>query len=132
MTGIEWPEHLFSLIMTPRIDEVLAELGELAEDEPGDWNYQHTQSDHERPILRNFIIHTYKRLSEEDKICVADDGQSITFNTGLVTPAQEPIYCLGVPNKLDDIDTPWHFRGWRRRGEHDASSPESVGTFWLG
>lgn len=121
MPDVEWPDHLFSLIMTPRIDDVLADLAELAEDEPGGWEYQNTHSPNPRPILKNFLLHTYKRLAEEDKICVADDGQSITFNTGLVTTAQEPIFCLGVPNKLDSVDTPWHFKAWRRRGEHDMT-----------
>ncbi len=120
MSG-EWPEHLFDLIMTPKLPEVLDDLANLAEPEPGDWEYQHTESDRAKPVLHNYIRYTYKRLAEESKIAVSDEGQAITFNTGLVTPAQEPIFCFGVPNKLPNIAAPWHFRAWRRRGEHDLT-----------
>ena len=116
-----WPEHLFDLVMTPKLSDVLDHLSKLAEPEPGDWEYQQTPSEKPKPVLLNYIKYTYKRLAEEQKIRVADDGQSITFNTGLVTPAQEAIYCLGVPNKLENVEAPWHFRDWRRRGEHDMT-----------
>ena len=119
MPETNWPEHLTSLIMTPRMGDVLSDLAQLAETE--DWEYQSSASEHPLPILSSFIRYTYKRLAEEGKIAISDDGQSITFNTGLVTEAQEPIFCLGVPNKIDDIDTPWHFKGWKRRGEHDMT-----------
>ncbi|MCO6043094.1 DUF3825 domain-containing protein [Aeoliella sp. ICT_H6.2] len=125
MSEVTWPDKLANLIMIPSIDDSLDELAALAEDEPGGWKYQSEQKNQESkrrlPILFNYTIYTYKRLAEEDKICVSDDGQSITFNTGLVTDGQSQIFCVGVPNKLDDVDTQWHFRAWCKAGDYEMT-----------
>lgn len=129
----KWPDSLFDLIFVPNVNESLVALAEMAEDEPGNWEYQNTPSDRPMPILQNYIRYTYKRLAEEDKIVVSDDGQKLAFNTGLVTPGQEPIYCYAVPNRMPDNPTPWHFSGWRRKGEYQltafASLPEMANYY---
>jgi hypothetical protein len=93
-----WPQELFDLVFIPHMDERLDELADIAE--PEEWAYQHTQTNYQKPVLYNYIQHTYSRLAEEDKIMVSDDGQLITFNTGLVTPNQEPIFAVSDHNHL--------------------------------
>jgi Domain of unknown function (DUF3825) len=51
-------------------------------------------SDHAKPILYNYLVYTYGRLAEENKITAAPDGNHAVFNTGLVTINQEPIFAL--------------------------------------
>ncbi len=120
MNENRWPQNFHDLLFVPRVDECITALADLAE--PEDWSYQHVEDEHSNPVLYNYIKFTYKRLAEENKIEISDDGQLLVFNTGLVTPAQEAIYCTANPNKLDGIDAPWHIKEWRRRGEHSLTS----------
>jgi hypothetical protein len=78
-----WPDKLFDLIYIPATNDKLDELSGLAETEC--WDYQNTPGTHYKPILFNYIQYTYARLATENKITISDDGQYITFNTGLVT-----------------------------------------------
>jgi hypothetical protein len=113
-----WPESLFELPFIPNIEEKLNDLALLAESE--EWEYQNTDSDYKKPILYNYLHYTYKRLAEEDKIRVSDDGQYITFNTGLVTPNQEPIFGLFNHNH-PDAKQPWLFLSWCRKGLYELN-----------
>jgi len=77
------------------------------------------------PALRgvsDYLHYTYRRLAEENKIAVSDDGKYIAFNTGLVTPNQEPVFALSDHNHLEGAEQPWHFQNWCRRGEYDMTS----------
>jgi len=113
-----WPDKLFDFAWVPEFNNRLAELAELAEDE--DWEYHHTESDHARPILFNYVKYTYRRLAEELKIALSDDGQSSCFNTGLVTSNQEPIYASFEANRRPDAQ-PWYFKGWFRQGQWELN-----------
>jgi hypothetical protein len=118
--GNVWPEALFDLVFIPNLDDRLEELAVMAE--PEEWHYHHTPpTEHQHPILYNYLRYTYTRLAEEAKIAVSDDGQLITFNMGLVTPNQEPIFALANHNHLPNARQPWHFQGWRRRGEYELT-----------
>lgn len=112
-----WPDALYDLVFIPRIEDRLEELARIAE--PEEWHYQNTPTDHRVPILFNYLRYTYARLAEEEKIAVSDDGQCIVFNTGLVTPNQEPLYLFANQNRLSDARQPWHFQEWCRRGENE-------------
>ena len=114
-----WPDRIFDLMFIPEINEKMDELQELAEDE--NWNYQRTESEHHLPILFNYIQYTYRRLAEEDKIVVSDNGQNLTFNTGLVTSNQEPIFAYCNTNRNEEASQPWFFQGWKRKGEYDMT-----------
>ncbi|MCG5531822.1 DUF3825 domain-containing protein [Halorhodospira sp. 9621] len=116
----EWPDNFHDLIFFPRVDEHIDALAALAE--PEEWNYQSRKSEHSKPILYNYVKYTYKRLAEEEKIAIADNERALTFNTGLVTPSQEPLYCYCTPNNMEDTQTPWHFVGWKRQGERVLSA----------
>jgi hypothetical protein len=126
-----WPEELYDLIFIPHINDRLDALAGLAE--PEEWDYRRTETDHHKPILFNYLRYTYRQLAEEGKIAVADDGAAISFNTGLVTPAQEPLFLYSVQNRLQDCQQPWHFNAWRRQGEYDltrfAALPEMAHYF---
>lgn len=113
------PEHLFDFAFIPRFDDKLEQLAALAE--PEDWQYKHTPSEHARPILYNYLHYSYRRLAEEGKITSSDDEDWATFNTGLVTPHQEPIYALFSRNRLPDARQPWHFAAWCRKGQRELS-----------
>lgn len=116
---IDWPEKLFDLIFFPAMDTKLNELALMAE--PENWDYQNTSSVHNKPILFNYLQYTYRRLQDENKIYVSDDGQALTFNTGLVTQNQEEIYCYCTSKKKLDASQNWFFTSWRRKGEHELT-----------
>jgi hypothetical protein len=113
-----WPDDLFQFAFIPDTNDRLAELAEEAEEE--DWEYHNTQSQYPRPILYNYIRYTYRRLAEEMKIVLSEDGQYCCFNTGLVTEAQEPIYASFETNRHPDAQ-PWFFKGWYRRGRWELN-----------
>lgn len=113
------PEAFHDFAMMPRFDDDIVSLAGLAENE--DWEYRFTASTYGNPILRNYILHTYKRIAEEKKVAVSADENFCCWNTGLITPAQEPIYMLLSKNKIDNIDSYWHFSKWVRRGERDLN-----------
>lgn len=113
-----WPEDFFDFAYVPECDTNLAELAAEAEDE--DWEYHNTHSDRPLPILFNYIRYTYRRVSEEPKIILSDDGQHCCFNTGLVTESQEPIYASFETNRRPSAQ-PWYFKGWFRRGRRELN-----------
>ena len=98
----------------PDFADHLAELEEMAE--PEDWEYRHTESQFPRPILYAYVIHTFNRIEEEDKIAIADNKRAACFNTGLVTGQQEAIFALFDENKIPDRQ-PWYFQGFVRQGD---------------
>jgi len=113
MSAQLWPDALFDLMFIPHIDDRLEELVDLAEKE--EWAYHKTPSDHAKPIIYNYLHYTHRRLAEEGKIVASDDAQLIAFNTGLVTPNQEPLYVIANHNHLPEARQPWHFQGWYTR-----------------
>lgn len=117
-SGSPWPEELFDFAFLPAIDDQLAKLSELAEDE--DWNYHHSTSEHSLPVLYNYIRFTYRRIAEESKIALSENGQFACFNSGLVTDNQEPIYASFETNRKEGAQ-PWFFKGWIRRGQWELN-----------
>lgn len=113
-----WPDDLFQFAFIPDINDRLAELA--AEAEAEDWEYHSAQSQYPQPILYNYIRYTYRRLADELKIVLSEDGQYCCFNTGLVTEAQEPIYASFEKNRHPDAQ-PWFFKGWYRRGRRELN-----------
>ncbi|MDX1970738.1 MAG: DUF3825 domain-containing protein [Planctomycetaceae bacterium] len=113
-----WPDDLFDFAFIPDTD---AQLGALAnEAEPEDWAYHNTSSDHPHPVLFNYVRYTYRRIAEENKIGLSEDGQFACFNTGLVTPNQEPIFASFEANRREDAQ-PWFFKSWLRKGRWELN-----------
>lgn len=113
------PESFYDFAMMPKFNDDIDTLSNLAEQE--DWEYRFTVSPHSKPILRNYVFHTYKRIAEEKKVSVSVDENFCCWNTGLITPTQEPIYMLLSRNKIDSLNPYWHFSKWVRRGEWDLN-----------
>lgn len=113
-----WPEDLWDFGFFPERDKRLRELAELVE--PEDWTYKYTASDHEYPILFNYLRYTYRRLAEENKLALSEDGQYCCFNVGLVTPNQEALYASFEVNRKEGAH-PWFFKGWFRRGQRELT-----------
>ena len=112
--------------IVPGIQDKLVELEGLAEAE--EWNYKHTETTFERPILYNYLQRNFARLSEQGRIEESPDGEHVCLNTGLVTVHQEPIFMLFDRNlKYGQEDQPpWHFRHFCRRGEHQLNYFEKL------
>ncbi len=115
----------------PKFAENIELLADLAE--PEDWEYKSAPSSHARPILRNYLTYTYRRLVYEKKIAVTPDDEHACFNLGLITATQEPIYVLFEKNKLENLSHYWHFWKFCRRGEWElnrfATLPEMAHYF---
>src|SRR3989304_6736062 len=113
-----WPDDLFEFAWLPEVNSQLKELASDAEVE--DWEYHYTVSEHPLPILYNYIRYSYKRIAEEHKIALSEDGQFACLNTGLVTPHQEPIFASFEINRKENVQ-PWFFKGWYRRGQWEVN-----------
>lgn len=112
----DFPDDLMDLCFFPRREELLDQLAALAEHE--DWDYRYTPNVQPKPILWNYLSHTYKRLRDQERVHLSEDGQALVFNTGLVTNNQEEIYCLMDVNRIPDRQ-PWHFKNWSKRNSAD-------------
>ncbi len=115
----EWPSELDKLVYFPNFPEKLDQLAALAE--PEEWDYKNTQTSLHKPILENYLKYTYRRLKDEEKIVIKDDGQGLIFNTGLVTNNQEEIYCLCEPDKRPNAPANWHFTAWVKKSDYQLS-----------
>jgi hypothetical protein len=114
----QWPDDLFSFAY---LRDWNNELKTLADDaEPEDWRYQNTTATHPYPILANYLRYTYKRVTEENKIAVTEDEQFACFNTGLVTPGQEPLFASFKRNR-NVGQQPWVLGGWFRKGRSELN-----------
>lgn len=111
-----WPADIFDFAFIHNLEQRLDDLEVLAESEM--WDYQNTPTTYHKPILFNYLKYTYSRLAEENKIELSEDGQFVVFNTGLITPNQEPIYAFFGRNQIPDKQ-PWFLQHWCRRGDHE-------------
>lgn len=118
-----WPAELFDFAFINNIEPRLDDLADLSETE--EWDYQNTPSDKNHPILYNYLRYTYAKIAEEEKIELSLDGLNTAFNTGLVTPNQEPIFALFDRNSIPDRQ-PWFLKKWCRKGEHDLVRFQSL------
>lgn len=86
----------------------LSELAEKAVDEEWDFQNNPRRSYH---ILIQYIKYTFCRLMREKKVCISDDRQFASFNTGLVDKHYDDIYACFIPNE-EGSGTPWKFTGF--------------------
>lgn len=111
----DFPEHFRDFAFMPKFEEGIEGLALLAE--PEDWDYKSTPVQHAKPILRNYLTYSYRRLAEEKKISITGDEEHACFNLGLITATQEPIYAIFSKNKLDGFPQYWHFSRFCRKGD---------------
>lgn len=99
------------------------QLAALAEPEP--WNYQEKPAADRYAILRSYVKYTFLRLLElNDYIRVSADESRLAFNTGLVTPFQEPLFAVFHRRVAAEIGPPWVLGTFER-----ASSPTFLRLF---
>jgi hypothetical protein len=77
------------------IENTLNSLKLLAMDEK--WEYSKAENKQPLPILYSYLLHTFTRIKEQDKIVIK--GEFSCFNTGLVTDNQEEIFMLFGMNR---------------------------------
>lgn len=118
------PDQLHEFALIPRLDEKIDELATIAETE--DWEYQHTPPENPKPVLRNYLKYTYKRIAEEKKVSVSKDEEFSCINTGLITRNQESIYVIFEKNKLDTHPAYWHFNSFARKGQWELNKIPSL------
>lgn len=89
------------------------QLAAEAEKEP--WNYPENPAQDSFAILRSYIKYTFLRLNDlESHVPVTGDGTYLSFNTGLVTSFQEPIFAVFSRRPEDQVGPPWRLRGFER------------------
>ncbi|MFB5268110.1 DUF3825 domain-containing protein [Paenibacillus enshidis] len=112
---MSFPEQLTDFAFFYKYESHLQNLADFAEKE--DWDYKYTEYEYDLPVLSNYIKYTYKKLAEEEKISITDDGKYACFDTGLMTKNQEPIYAFFAKNRNKDLE-PWFFTQWARKGDY--------------
>lgn len=127
----DFPENFRDFVFMPKFDENIDALASLAEFE--DWDYKIIPMIHTKPILRSYLIHTYKRVADEKKITITSDEEYACWNTGLITRKQEPLFIIFEKNKLDCMSQFWHFYRFYKKGEFKfnkfSSFPEMASYF---
>lgn len=121
-------------------EDQLKALAGLAQRE--NWNYRKPVQEQDEfrssfPILRSYLMYTFARLKEENKIALAErDGRRYAcFNTGLVTPNQEEIFAYFDSNPAVSRDgCDWKLAGFRVSSDRDllqtfANLPELANYF---
>ena len=64
-------------------------------------------------VLRNYLVYTFYRLKQEEKVLENPQEGIAAFNTGLVTKTYESIYACFVPAHAD---RKWRFAGFCKAG----------------
>src|SRR5690242_2385039 len=100
------PDTFQGFAFMPKFDEQIEYLASIAE--PEDWDYHNTPCGESKPILRNYLKYSYRRIAQEKKIAVTQDEKHACWNTGLVTAHQESIYIIFEENKFTDRQSYWH------------------------
>lgn len=118
-TPYDLPDQLSDFALIPQLNEKIEALAQTSAAE--DWDYHNTPSPDPKPVLRNYLRYTYKRIAQEKKVAVTEDEEYACWNTGLVTVHQEPVYILFEVNKLPDRFSYWHFWKYARKGHNDVN-----------
>lgn len=86
-----------------------------------EWEYRRASSERPLPILRNYVVYTFRRVYFQGRVAeVTDEGgqKFATFNTGLVTPHFEAIYGYFVEQTSANFPQPWFLQAFVRDSDH--------------
>lgn len=89
--------------------------------QPDEWEYRRATSDRPLPILRNYVVYTFRRAYFQGRVAevVDDDGSKhAAFNTGLLTPHFEVIYGYATEQDKEEFPQPWRLRGFFRESDY--------------
>lgn len=90
-----------------RFHNKLVELISLAENEKWSCKNESTKNS----ILYSYILKTFEKVANEDKVMINSDETAACFNTGLLTPYGEDIICLFTKAKGKG-DLSWYMEGF--------------------
>lgn len=74
------------------------------------------------PILRNYLLHTFNKIQQENNFSYSDDNSYCVFNTGLATKYDEEIYFLCGTNKNTSLKQKWYFYGFHKESDHQLKT----------
>lgn len=94
---------LFEFAYCPGFDRKISTLTVLC---PEKWSFG---SNNDNVILKNYILHTFMKVYEENKVIVSDNFA--VFNTGLFTSYYESIFAYFTKNKIPEKQI-WFFDGF--------------------
>lgn len=105
-------------------DDKLAELAEMAEDE--NWTFN---SNGQLEVLYKYIVHTFDRLVDENKVLIDEKENFACFNTGLLTELGDSLIGMFTKSENHDKGAYWYFIGFyseadRRFNEHFNTVPK--------
>lgn len=89
--------------------------------QPDEWTYRHTSSDRPLPILRNYVVYTFRRAHYQGRVLEVSnsDGQRYAaFDTGLLTPHYERIFGFFIAQTRAEFPQPWFLQGFHRESDH--------------
>lgn len=115
-TGEPAPDPVRDLAQFMEIGTWETALGTLATmSAPERWNYpgEGVGKESRYGILRDYLAATLARVRAEGKLTVSPDGSLAAFDTGLSTPADEPLVATLSPT---GSDIPWHLDGFATPG----------------
>ncbi len=112
--------RIFDYAIVANWEDRLSSLSHMAE--PERWQNQHLPSRSALPILDRYLVHTFMRAHDQQKVTIAD--QISCFNTGLLTPAHEEIFGVFSISENYDPTQPisntnkkWFLKHWARSGD---------------
>ncbi len=106
-----------------RRELALDSLVELAA--PEDWSSIEDNPDHNHPMLYFYLLNTFKRVDEQDKIQYSSNGRSACFNTGLRTSQGRHIIAYFVENRIPNKQE-WFFLKWILDGAPELAEFSSI------
>jgi cold shock CspA family protein len=117
-----YPLQRFAYLGTE--EDMIKQLKQMSLQE--NWDYRHSTSHKESPILYSYLHFTFARLCDEDRMSRPDEKKIrlrpdlspplAAFNTGLVDQKYKSVYALFEANTRGQIQ-PWKFRAFCIPGE---------------
>ena len=114
----------------------LDQLAEMAEDKRELWEYKSIKTTNKSclPILRSYFRFTFQRLQETGGVRESSDGKYASFNTGLVTEAQDEIFALFTRHNKE-LRQAWRFSGFHKISDrsfvaHFGASPPPLADYF--
>lgn len=128
--------RIFDYAVVASWEDRLDTLAGMAE--PERWIYKAVPSRKRLPILESYVRYTFERVLAQGKVIETDEYAC--FNTGLLTPAQEEIFCVFAESEHYDDAFPigrenkrWFLRGWSRSGDRQLTGFRELprlATYW--
>lgn len=105
-----------------KFERKLEYLATLAKEENWDFvDEEYKVPGKKYPILENYLIFTYDRLKQENKIAISKDGEYMCFNTGLQTQYDEDIYAFFMRNNKPNVKQKWFFVKFCKESDADLA-----------